>query len=157
MASREIWSLAGTFSTWVKGFVILLILSVCASSLQAREYEAEQQRLDKFFPGASLSAAEGDYQVRTITKGDEVLGYAFQSINVVDIPAYSGKPINMQVLLDPQGRSEEHTSELQSLMRTSYAVLCLKKKNNNTIFKNTSNQHQSEKNYKLQYIRTHII
>src|SRR3546814_2944664 len=27
-----------------------------------------------------------------------------------------------------QGRSEEHTSELQSLMRTSYAVFCLKKK-----------------------------
>src|SRR3546814_2175834 len=29
-------------------------------------------------------------------------------------------------------RSEEHTSELQSLMRTSYAVFCLKKKNKNT-------------------------
>src|SRR3546814_5481557 len=29
------------------------------------------------------------------------------------------------------GRSEEHTSELQSLMRTSYAVFCLKKKNIN--------------------------
>src|SRR3546814_8725653 len=28
-------------------------------------------------------------------------------------------------------RSEEHTSELQSLMRTSYAVFCLKKKKNN--------------------------
>src|SRR3546814_8212527 len=28
-------------------------------------------------------------------------------------------------------RSEEHTSELQSLMRTSYAVFCLKKKNKN--------------------------
>src|SRR3546814_2282476 len=28
-------------------------------------------------------------------------------------------------------RSEEHTSELQSLMRTSYAVCCLKKKTNN--------------------------
>src|SRR3546814_8049943 len=28
-----------------------------------------------------------------------------------------------------QARSEEHTSELQSLMRTSYAVFCLKKKN----------------------------
>src|SRR3546814_2786720 len=28
------------------------------------------------------------------------------------------------------GRSEEHTSELQSLMRISYAVFCLKKKNN---------------------------
>src|SRR3546814_1016260 len=31
------------------------------------------------------------------------------------------------------GRSEEHTSELQSLMRISYAVFCLKKKNNNDI------------------------
>src|SRR3546814_4381126 len=30
-----------------------------------------------------------------------------------------------------RGRSEEHTSELQSLMRISYAVFCLKKKNNN--------------------------
>src|SRR3546814_5816038 len=32
-------------------------------------------------------------------------------------------------------RSEEHTSELQSLMRISYAVFCLKKKNSSTIFK----------------------
>src|SRR3546814_8421959 len=30
-------------------------------------------------------------------------------------------------------RSEEHTSELQSLMRISYAVFCLKKKNNKMI------------------------
>src|SRR3546814_9653954 len=29
-----------------------------------------------------------------------------------------------------EDRSEEHTSELQSLMRISYAVFCLKKKNN---------------------------
>src|SRR3546814_3545119 len=31
---------------------------------------------------------------------------------------------------DPHQRSEEHTSELQSLMRISYAVFCLKKKKN---------------------------
>src|SRR3546814_10729166 len=31
-------------------------------------------------------------------------------------------------------RSEEHTSELQSLMRISYAVFCLKKKNNTNIY-----------------------
>src|SRR3546814_6807280 len=31
--------------------------------------------------------------------------------------------------LPTEQRSEEHTSELQSLMRTSYAVFCLKKKN----------------------------
>src|SRR3546814_6406859 len=35
------------------------------------------------------------------------------------------------ILADCAGtRSEEHTSELQSLMRISYAVFCLKKKNN---------------------------
>src|SRR3546814_5684026 len=33
------------------------------------------------------------------------------------------------LLLTPTVRSEEHTSELQSLMRISYAVFCLKKKN----------------------------
>src|SRR3546814_7691442 len=32
-------------------------------------------------------------------------------------------------------RSEEHTSELQSLMRISYAVFCLKKKKNTSIIK----------------------
>src|SRR3546814_3220871 len=31
--------------------------------------------------------------------------------------------------ISPSARSEEHTSELQSLMRISYAVFCLKKKN----------------------------
>src|SRR3546814_5569830 len=37
------------------------------------------------------------------------------------------------------GRSEEHTSELQSLMRISYAVFCLKKKKSkNIIHKNTT-------------------
>src|SRR3546814_3216167 len=34
-------------------------------------------------------------------------------------------------------RSEEHTSELQSLMRISYAVFCLKKKNNPTTYYTT--------------------
>src|SRR3546814_7658053 len=35
-------------------------------------------------------------------------------------------------------RSEEHTSELQSLMRISYAVFCLKKKKNNNSYKHKS-------------------
>src|SRR3546814_6608582 len=35
-----------------------------------------------------------------------------------------GRPLHAMVL---RMRSEEHTSELQSLMRTSYAVFCLKK------------------------------
>src|SRR3546814_6599880 len=36
---------------------------------------------------------------------------------------------------DMWSRSEEHTSELQSLMRISYAVFCLKKKKHNTVIK----------------------
>src|SRR3546814_15321867 len=35
----------------------------------------------------------------------------------------------VQIGLEQTLRSEEHTSELQSLMRISYAVFCLKKKN----------------------------
>src|SRR3546814_10824462 len=41
----------------------------------------------------------------------------------------------------PAGRSEEHTSELQSLMRISYAVFCLKKKK--TIKKHNNNHHNT--------------
>src|SRR3546814_4350472 len=37
-------------------------------------------------------------------------------------------------------RSEEHTSELQSLMRISYAVFCLKKKNKQTTLRNIMSQ-----------------
>src|SRR3546814_8659981 len=38
-------------------------------------------------------------------------------------------------------RSEEHTSELQSLMRISYAVFCLKKKKDKTRRKRNENEH----------------
>src|SRR3546814_4888017 len=46
-----------------------------------------------------------------------------------------------QVLRRPE-RSEEHTSELQSLMRISYAAFCLKKKNNKTPYSQRPNHHQ---------------
>src|SRR3546814_6826833 len=43
-----------------------------------------------------------------------------------------------ELLLRQGDRSEEHTSELQSLMRTSYAVFCLKKKKIPTTTNNTT-------------------
>src|SRR3546814_7894832 len=57
----------------------------------------------------------------------------------IDIPAQSlantltqiGRQTSSEVVFQP-ARSEEHTSELQSLMRISYAVFCLKKKKHNT-------------------------
>src|SRR3546814_3310429 len=47
--------------------------------------------------------------------------------DVVDLGA-GRRRISDALYADQSGRSEEHTSELQSLMRTSYAVFCLKKK-----------------------------
>src|SRR3546814_2767173 len=41
-----------------------------------------------------------------------------------------GRADQVLEMLRGNGRSEEHTSELQSLMRISYAVFCLKKKKN---------------------------
>src|SRR3546814_9005844 len=43
-------------------------------------------------------------------------------------------------------RSEEHTSELQSLMRISYAVFCLKKKNTNVRQKTTHDHIRKQQN-----------
>src|SRR3546814_953256 len=48
-------------------------------------------------------------------------------------------------------RSEEHTSELQSLMRISYAVFCLKKKNH--AHKGTQTNHDT---YNHTHIRTQL-
>src|SRR3546814_4341929 len=42
-------------------------------------------------------------------------------------------------------RSEEHTSELQSLMRISYAVFCLKKKKQKTITKYKTHQDKHQR------------
>src|SRR3546814_8399841 len=45
-------------------------------------------------------------------------------------------------------RSEEHTSELQSLMRISYAVFCLKKKKNNQQIQHKQQQQETTTNQK---------
>src|SRR3546814_1224451 len=56
-------------------------------------------------------------------------------------------------------RSEEHTSELQSLMRISYAVFCLKKKKNNTQrhqqLQQTNHMYQNKHNKHVQNSDTH--
>src|SRR3546814_3720576 len=70
------------------------------------------------------------------TRTDTLFPYTtlFRSYHV-RVLKWSGRVTTARLLPTCQltfyARSEEHTSELQSLMRTSYAVFCLKKKNTN--------------------------
>src|SRR3546814_7299096 len=50
-----------------------------------------------------------------------------------DIVADPGETRDLAAAMPDRFRSEEHTSELQSLVRISYAVFCLKKKNRQQI------------------------
>src|SRR3546814_6734461 len=70
-------------------------------------------RTDTLFPYTTLFRSIRTDEHRNRRRGDGVLN---QDRRAREKPA--------------PGRSEEHTSELQSLMRISYAVFCLKKKKN---------------------------
>src|SRR3546814_10896576 len=73
------------------------------------------------------------------------VGYSEDSGRLlVENASFSFKLGSRVALLGPGGsRSEEHTSELQSLMRISYAVFCLKKKTNK--HQNITNEHRRER------------
>src|SRR3546814_8951419 len=77
--------------------------------------QARHLKLKKLFPGAeSMDASFGELH------GDGEL--SAQGRSVAELLGHSNGEVKALV------RSEEHTSELQSLMRISYAVFCLKKK-----------------------------
>src|SRR3546814_9978553 len=82
-------------------------------------------RTDTLFPYTTLFRSEA--QQRLVVHAILVL-VAAQQVDALDtdIDVIVDVVIDAGVELSP--RSEEHTSELQSLMRISYAVFCLKKK-----------------------------
>src|SRR3546814_8685147 len=83
------------------------------------------ERIAPCLPGAQLQEVEGD-QYRGIVKvkvGPVTAQYKGQA-SFVELDETG----HVAVLRAEGRRSEEHTSELQSLMRSSYAVFCLKKK-----------------------------
>ena len=103
-------SIHGNLRAWGVGLVVMLMLMLATfEAVQAKEYgDIEQQRIEKTFPQTdSVSAPEGRFKVRTLSAAGKVLGYVFQSLDVVDIPAYSGKPINTQVILDTAGAIQD--------------------------------------------------
>src|SRR3546814_9492877 len=69
---------------------------------------------------------------QSVEDRDRIGRYRRQGISqrIAESPRLSARGTYRLHLRD-DGRSEEHTSELQSLMRISYAVFCLQKKKNN--------------------------
>src|SRR3546814_14355014 len=92
-------------------------------------------RTDTLFPYTTLFRSvvnTGD----DATRANGLRGEIFQSktlgvggLTQKEYSSYSGTHWVQCFIVKNNYRSEEHTSELQSLMRISYAVFCLKKKN----------------------------
>src|SRR3546814_2358569 len=92
-------------------------------------------RTDTLFPYTTLfrSTFSASYFADSL----EVYGFADTSeytvqLYAVDRAGNRSEVVNVPVTPLEPARSEEHTSELQSLMRISYAVFCLKKKKKKT-------------------------
>src|SRR3546814_4767164 len=105
---------------------------VCSSDLPASFAAGIPASLPGAIPGSA--PAEGGTCCCALSTGAGAgllsLPHSIHSSTATIIQA---KIRNVRVWFIRQARSEEHTSELQSLMRTSYAVFCLKKKNHNKI------------------------
>src|SRR3546814_4090523 len=82
-----------------------------------------------------IRTSDGHGSARIAEIDTRALGAALSGGEVAVIPGFQGIAMGERVTTlgrggsDTSARSEEHTSELQSLMRSSYAVFCLKKKN----------------------------
>lgn len=82
---------------WIAALILLLV----TTATQAVELSA----IKTGFPSANrLEPADSSWPVSRVMQDDTLLGYAFESVDMAAIPAYSGKPINLLVGLDTQGR-----------------------------------------------------
>src|SRR3546814_1630820 len=89
-------------------------------------------RTDTLFPYTTLfrsrACACGECSERRIAHRCRHANAASRANRAVDLPGFLATPGTTARSCPALRRSEEHTSELQSLMRISYAVFCLKKK-----------------------------
>ncbi len=91
----------------VRSLVVLgLLLSVLlpAHALFVSPPKDPIPLIHEIFPELTkISEKQGDPLTWTIYKGDEIIGYAFETNDIAKIPAYSGEPVNMLVAIDPKG------------------------------------------------------
>src|SRR3546814_9287524 len=75
--------------------------------------------------------------------------------------AAAAMPVPTIARISAYSRSEEHTSELQSLMRISYAVFCLKKKKQSEYLKvhimSSNTSHTYTRNHQAVRSHTHTV
>src|SRR3546814_3560311 len=74
-----------------------------------------------------FSGTELDFSKRVVDAVVEAFGATKENPLIINLPS-TVEHSTPNIFADMIERSEEHTSELQSLMRISYAVFCLKKK-----------------------------
>src|SRR3546814_965782 len=91
------------------------------------KYEYEAKNVYRRLRDAHERAVEEYLFKDTITRYDDVI--KTQNLRYVGLPHEYALRFHVGMT---KARSEEHTSELQSLMRISYAVFCLKKKKQQT-------------------------
>src|SRR3546814_4110074 len=85
--------------------------------------------IGRLIPPAAMAELQSAFGLDgTVELTASELGAAAQKGTGVAIPGLGGATL-ATALVNGSRRSEEHTSELQSLIRNSYAVYCLKKKN----------------------------
>src|SRR3546814_3660614 len=99
---------------------------VCSSDLGAQSRSAAERAPEETRRATPLtSETPGDRSNENRGPSDSDLNVRISSDETNNAILVFGTPRDYAVVED---RSEEHTSELQSLMRNSYAVFCLKKK-----------------------------
>ncbi len=84
----------------------MFLLCLCgAAAAHAAAIDAAYPQAREFFPAADrFGALEGEPPAAAVWRGPRLLGYVFQTFDVIRIPAYSGRPINTLVGLDTEGR-----------------------------------------------------
>src|SRR3546814_7696948 len=112
---------------------------VCSSDLRKLLRRAQPVLAGGAHPGRHLAFETGDphhVEFIEVAGGDRDEAQTLKQRmgwirRLLQHPLVEGEPGELAIDVAPLGhRSEEHTSELQSLMRSSYAVFCWKKKKN---------------------------
>lgn len=88
--------------------LLLLIFPSFAYSMVPVNFDEQTATLKEAFPSATkisdkIPFAHKQPEIRTIYQGEEIIGYAFETVDVVDVAAYSGKPVNLLVAIDTKG------------------------------------------------------